>query len=186
MNAPHSSVSITGLLNERCYAVEGSTLRIYLSLSQPLPLGWSYIFSQVWSAMDYPGKRPVGIDDGALWIECPPEDVRACHLPNLEQAIEQTNARFHQQHRQKEMAAERQRELSRLTHMKLDELAKCFAPVSQANQFFEETSEQPRNFLGRLLSSLRQLFKAPAKGNRNGRLMHWKPDAFATQMRSDT
>ena len=166
MKAQFQDLGITGLIGERCYAIEDSILRIHLRLSNAPPLGWSYLFTQVWQATEYPGKRPVGIEGDALWIECAPEEVRACHLPQLEQALAQTNARYRAQHLQKEIAAERQRELSRQTHMKLDELARSFVPATQAAV---ETSGSPRSRIGRVLKFFRQTFAAPANGNRDGR-----------------
>jgi len=67
MKAPFQDLCITGLISERCYPVEGSSLRIYLQLSQPAPLGWAYLLSQVWQAVEYPGKRPVGIESDARY-----------------------------------------------------------------------------------------------------------------------
>jgi len=169
MKAQFQDLGITGLIGERCYAIEGSILRIHLRLSDAPPLGWSYLFTQVWQAVDYPGKRPVGIEGDALWIECAPEEVRNCHLPQLEQALDQANERYRAQHTQKEMAAERQRELSRLTHMKLDELARSFAPVPQATEATGQVCEHPRSILGRVLNFLRRIFAPPPKGNWDGR-----------------
>ena len=180
MKKQFQDLSITGLIGERCYAIEGSILRIHLQISEPPPLGWSYLFTQVWQTVEYPGKRPAGIEDNALWIECAPEEVRGCHLAQLEHALARTNARYREQHQQKEIAAAHQRELSRLTHMKLDELARSFAPAAQSA---EPTSRSPLSRIGRILNFLRRLLAAPAKGNWDGRnnrcLMHAKGEDFA-------
>ena len=187
MKAQFQDLGITGLIRERCYAIEGALLRIHLRLSEPPPLGWSYLFTQVWQTVDYPGKRPVGIEGDALWIECAPEEVRANHLPQLEQALAQTNARYRAQHLQKQIAAERQRELSRQTHLKLDALAGSFIPATQSTG---EASDSPPSRIGRVLKFIRRTFATPAKKilegrNRHG-LTHWKADDLATQMKSNT
>jgi len=165
MNAPFEDLCITGLISERCYPVEGSSLRIHLELSQSPPLGWAYLFSQVWQAVEYPGKCPVGIEGGAIWIECAPDEVRTAHLPWLEWAIEQTCERYFAHYEQKRIAIERQRELSRQTHMKLEELANSFVPAQQA-QAAEEASCEPitaPSGFGRVGDFLRRALAMPAK-----------------------
>ena len=183
MRAQFQDLVITGLIGERCYAIEGSILRIHLRLSQAPPLGWSYLFTQIWQTIEYPGKRPAGIEDNALWIECTPEDVRTCHLPQLENALARTNARYRTQHQQKEIAAEHQRELSRMTHLKLDELARSFGPAAAP---VESARRHSQPALGKILAFFRRLFAAPAKNNQDERnatrLTYWKANNFATRI----
>lgn len=178
MKAPFQGLCITGVMDELCYPVEGSILRIHFKLSVAPPIGWAYLFSQVWQAVDYPGKRRVGIESDALWIECPPDEVREEHLPHLEWAIEQTCERFLAQQRQKELALEIQRELSRQTHMKLEELARSFEPVTPLihGEGWEAAETQPQ--YGRTLTFLRRLLgiatPTNAEPRATDRLMHWK------------
>lgn len=167
MKAQFQDLSITGLIGERCYPVDGSTLRIHLQLSAPPPLGWSFLFTQVWQTTAYPGKRPVGIEGDALWIECAPEDVRGIHLAHLEQALAQTNEHYRAQHLQKQLAAERQRELSRQTQLKLDALARSFSPPPPAEPDHEPGEQPPRSLTGRIMDFLRSPFAPPADGMRD-------------------
>ena len=162
MSKQFQDLSITGLIGERCYAIEGSILRIHLRLSEPPPLGWSYLFTQVWQGVEYPGKRPAGIEDNALWIECAPEEVRACHLAQLEQALAETNSRYRAQNLQQEIAAERKRELGRLTHAKLDTLAKSFVPIPQST---EPANSGSQTRTSKVLKFFRRLFAAPVKSD---------------------
>jgi len=182
MKAQFQDLGITGLIGERCYAVDGSILRIHLRLSKPPPLGWSFLFIQVWQKIEYPGKRPAGIESDAIWIECAPEEVRDCHLPQLEQALAQTNARYRAQYLKTEISAERQRELSRQTHMKLDELAQSFAPAHHTYQPSVETGGVPKNILGRILDFLQRKFTVPAKRSLKGQdtdgLGYWNVSRF--------
>lgn len=178
MKAPFQGLCITGVMDELCYPVEGSILRIHFKLSAAPPIGWAYLFSQVWQGVDYPGKRRVGIESDALWIECPPDEVRDEHLLHLEWAIEQTCERYIAQHRQKEIALEIQRELSRQTQMKLDELAKSFAPAIPAIKEDGWETAEPQPQYGRVLTFLRRLLgitnPPDAKPRGTDRMMHWK------------
>jgi len=44
-------VSISDILDERSYAVEGNVLRIYLKLAGPPPVGWAFMFNTVWESV---------------------------------------------------------------------------------------------------------------------------------------
>ena len=137
--------------------------------------------------MEYPDKRRVGIESDTLWIECAPEEVRDQHLPHLEWALEQANARYGDQRQQKELALERQRELSRQTQMKLDDLARSFAPARPVVP--DESWEMPPPQTGgsRLANFLRRLLAPTARkrGGRNGGVTHWKANNFGAQARLD-
>jgi len=160
MKAPFQDLRITGLNGELCYPVEGHTLRLYLQLSSPPPLGWAYLLSQVWNAVEYPNKRRVGIESDTLWIECPPDELRTEHLARLELAIDETCERFHAQRQQKQLAIENQRELSRQTQLKLDKLARSFEPVEEASE--EEVCDLPQSRLAGVMVFFRRLFEVPA------------------------
>ena len=165
MKKQFQDLGITGLIGERCYAIEGSILRIHLRLSDAPPLGWSYLFTQVWQAVEYPGKRLVGIEGDAIWIECAPEEVRASHLERLEHALAETNARFRSQQQRKEASAQGQRELGRQTQAKLEALAMSFAPA-------DPSDPQPRSSsrfgFGSVLRFLRRIFAAQSKKHWDG------------------
>jgi hypothetical protein len=164
MNKPFHDLGITGLISERCHAVEGSILRIHLRLSDVPPLGWSYLFSQAWQVVEYPGKRSVGIEGDAIWIECAPEEVRACHLEKLEYSIAETNARFRSQHQRKEATVQNQRELGRQTQAKLEALARSFAPASDSSN---PPGVNSRSGVGGLMRFLRRCFVS-SKNHSNG------------------
>jgi len=188
MSAQFQDLHIVGLVGESCYAVEGSVLRIHLKLSGAPPIGWAYVFSQVWQTVEYPDKRRVGIESDILWIECAPEEVRDQHLPHLEWALQQANARYGDQRQQKELALERQRELSRQTQMKLEDLARSFAPARPTvpDESWETPPPQLRG--GRLANFLRRLLAPTARkrGGRNNEVTHWKANNFAAQFETDS
>lgn len=107
MNATFEGLQIAGLLEERCEFASGSVTRIYLQLSKPPPLGWSYLFKRSLSAMPAPLPCKVGVDGDAIWIECAPNELLS-HLPHVEAAVEQANA-THAHGLQRRRAAEQLR-----------------------------------------------------------------------------
>lgn len=187
MSAKFQPLAIAGVASERCYSVEGSTFRIYLSLTSPPPPGWSYRFALVWQAMEHSAKRPLGIDGDTIWIECPPEEVRAIHLAELEQAIAIANERHQRAIEQKEAALERQRELLRQTQAQLDELADSFVPEEPS---MDETDPTMQSDCKGICGFLRRIFATPAQRSSQGRggcgLMHWKAGDFGAQVQSET
>jgi hypothetical protein len=93
-DARFKELRICDLLKERCYIVQSPIVRIVLELSETPPLGWSYIFMSVWDSATYDQKPRVGIDSDTLWIECEPSTLKSVHLPELQQAISETNLRY--------------------------------------------------------------------------------------------
>ena len=63
-------LKITGLDTEHSHAIAGAMVRIYFRLSNSPLLGWSYVFATTWSTVDYPLKRPAGVESGTIWIDC--------------------------------------------------------------------------------------------------------------------
>jgi hypothetical protein len=49
------------------------------------------MFTKVWRAVSYPAKPPSGIEGGAIWIECDPEELNWNHLAELESAVARAN-----------------------------------------------------------------------------------------------
>jgi hypothetical protein len=84
-------------------------VRIQLELSEHPPLGWSYIFLNVWQKSEEPKKARVGIEEDALWVECDAAEFKGHEFPAIEKAIEETNARFRNV-LQEQIAAEAKRE----------------------------------------------------------------------------
>lgn len=85
---------ITGLDSERSHAIAGALVRIYFQLSEPPPLGWSYIFTTTWQAARNPLKRQAGMEGDAIWIECIPEEVGASHIEALASTVTGTNVKY--------------------------------------------------------------------------------------------
>jgi hypothetical protein len=181
MQARFENINIDGLLNDRCYAVDGPILRLYFKLSSTPPLGWAYLFTQVWHSLDYPDKCRAGMEGDTLWIECAPDEVHEKHMWPLEFVLEQTNERYFREYLQSPINEDGQRELSRQTHMKLDELAKSLRPDGQHAPTKPSKKSPLGKFFGKILS-------APARngsGDINGGLMHWKARRFVVPARAD-
>jgi len=181
MKARFENICIDGLLNDRCYAVDGPILRIYFKLSRTPPLGWAYLFNQVWHSLDYPDKCRAGMEGESLWIECAPDDVQEKHMWPLEFVLEQTNERYFKDYLQSPINTDGQRELSSQTHMKLDELAKSLRPDAQSARAAKAQKGPLRKLFGKILSN--QTKKAP--GDNNGGLTHWKAGRFGVQAGTD-
>jgi hypothetical protein len=100
---------VSALLKARCYVTKAGLVRIQLELSEYPPLGWSYIFLTAWKSMDYPAKALVGIEEDTLWVECDPEAFKERDFPQIQKAMDQTNAQYRTV-LQEQIAAEEKRE----------------------------------------------------------------------------
>jgi hypothetical protein len=107
MHATFEDLRITGLIEDRCELISGNVTRIYLQLSEPPPLGWSYLFTSAWNAAGHLIPRKVGVDGDTLWIECGPAELLG-HLPHIEAARQYANA-THAAALQRRLAAEQAR-----------------------------------------------------------------------------
>ncbi|MGB7768969.1 MAG: hypothetical protein WBN22_08985 [Verrucomicrobiia bacterium] len=117
---------ITNLSKERWHVIEEPIVRIYLQLSAPPPLGWSYLFSCVWRAVAYPLKRRVGLEGDMIWMEGALEEMGQHHLEELEKAVSLTNANYRFFVQQRAAAEQRRRELNGRTQAQLNELCDGF------------------------------------------------------------
>jgi len=102
--------------------------------NSPPPFGWSYIFTRAWEDILYDEKRPAGIEDGAIWIECAPDELRQHHLPQLEKAVAQANATYRSTEHQKAIAQRRQKELDSQTQAQLHELGASLSSNTNSTQ----------------------------------------------------
>jgi hypothetical protein len=100
---------ISALLKDRCYVTEKGLVRIQLELSEHPPLGWSYIFLNVWQKSQDPRKARIGIEEDSLWVECDAAEFKDHDFPDVQRAIEETNARFRKA-LQEQIAVEAKRE----------------------------------------------------------------------------
>jgi len=121
-------LKLAGLLADRCHPIKGDLVRIYFRLSEPPPLGWSYLFTNVWRGLGLPLKRQAGVDGDAIWIDCIPEEVTASLSNQLEQALRQTDAIYQKKAREQAGDAERQSQLQARLHFKLQELRETLYP----------------------------------------------------------
>jgi hypothetical protein len=122
---------ITGLDTERSHAIAGALVRIYFQLSEPPPLGWSYIFTTVWQAVAYPLKRQAGMEGDAIWIDCIPEEIGTYHIKQLESAVAQANAKYRDGARQQRLKTNRQAELDVQLRSRLEDLSRTLYPVGE-------------------------------------------------------
>jgi hypothetical protein len=155
---PVQDLKIAGLDTEHSHAIAGGMVRIYFRLSRPPPLGWSYIFTTTWNGVDYPLKRPAGVESDTIWIDCVPEEVGTHHLERLVSAVEQTNATYRYEARQQGIKASRQAELDAQLRSKLLDLNRTLYPADGV----VDTSAPPRFWPGVFLAKLRQ-FLYPRK-----------------------
>jgi hypothetical protein len=162
MPKPFQDLRITGLLSERCYVVEGSILRIYLQFSDTPPLGWSYMFSLVWQAVQYPAKRPAGVEGDTIWIECAPNEVKQYHLAELEGAVAQTNEYYRSSQVESVVAEQQEEELDSQIQAQLDELANSLNPVGNSSTPLKRS---PRLGIGNALRALRRALTFPTRGD---------------------
>lgn len=95
-------------------------------------MGWSYLFIRAWQSMVHAHERRVGIDDGAIWIECAPAELKSHHLTELESAVAQANQQFWSAVERRLSAEHLQREAAREMKAELAALAEHWKPPSQS------------------------------------------------------
>jgi hypothetical protein len=139
MPTPFHDLKIAGLDEERCYRLGTGEVRLYLQLSEKPPVGWSYLLIRAWQSMIHARERRVGIEDGAIWIECPPAELKSHHLAELESALAQANQQFWSAVERRLNAERAQREAARQMDAELAALAEHWNPPAQP--FPEETSQ---------------------------------------------
>jgi hypothetical protein len=125
MNAHFNDISLTGKpLKDRSYKIEGSPyFRIYLELSESAPDEWSILFDTHWrTEVFYNLKHNAGVEGDALWIECPPEEVKKIHIEHLSAAVAVTNDRHRAWHQEQARAEILQAEKERQNQQRLDDL----------------------------------------------------------------
>ena len=146
---------ITGLDTERSHAIGGALVRIYFQLSTPPPLGWSYMFTTTWQAVEYPLKRQVGVEGDVIWIECIPEELGTHHIEQLESAVAQTNAKYRDGTRQRVLNASRQAELDFQLRSRLEDLRRTLYPADEKARSHEAS---PRFWSSAFLTRLLRVF----------------------------
>lgn len=152
---PFQDLWIAGLDPSRSQSIDAETARIYFQLSAPPPLGWSYIFTQVWQATEYSMKCQAGMDSGAVWIDCRPEDLKQFHMEKLETAVAQTNAKFRDRLQEQAVNAIHQRELRLQLQSKLEEMGQVIFPAQPLTESSQEPSRSRfRTFLARWMRIL--------------------------------
>ena len=122
-------LKLAGLLADRCHPIQGDLVRIYFQLSEPPPLGWSYLFTNVWRGLGCPMNRQTGVDGDAIWLDCIPEEVAASLWSQLEQALLETNAIYQNKAREQAGDEARQRQLQAQLYFKLQELRQTLYPA---------------------------------------------------------
>lgn len=131
MPTPFHDLKIAGLDEERCYRLGTGEVRLYLQLSEKPPVGWSYLFIRAWQSMIHVPERRVGMEDGAIWIECTPAELKSHHLAELESALAQANQQFWSAVERRLNAERAQREAARQMEAELASLAEHWNPPSQ-------------------------------------------------------
>ncbi len=121
-------LAIAGLLTERCHPIKGDLVRIYFRLSGPPPLGWSYLFTNVWRGLGCPLRRQAGVDGDAIWIDCIPEELTAGLGKWIEQAVQETNTIYQQKAREQAGDAARELQLQAQLYFKLQALRQTLYP----------------------------------------------------------
>jgi hypothetical protein len=106
---------ISALLKDRCYVTDKGSVRIQLELSEYPPLGWSYIFLTVWDSTDYPMKSRVGVEEDTLWVEGEGSEFKNRDLPEIQKAIDETNARYRTVLQEQILAEQKREQLDRET-----------------------------------------------------------------------
>ena len=122
-------LKLAGLLADRCHPIKGDLVRIYFQLSEPPPLGWSYLFTNVWRGLGCPMNRQTGVAGDAIWLDCIPEEVAASLWSQLEQALLETNAIYQNKAREQAGDEARQRQLQAQLYFKLQELRQTLYPA---------------------------------------------------------
>ena len=121
-------LAITGLLPELCHPIKGDLVRIYFRLSESPPLGWSYLFTNIWRGLGCPLNRQTGVDGDAIWIDCIPEEVAASLGSRLEQTLRETNAIYQQKAREQAGDLARQLQMQAQLYFKLQALRQTLYP----------------------------------------------------------
>lgn len=127
-----TDLRIVGLATERCHAIEGSLVRVHFRLSTSPPLGWSYIFTTVWQTVEYPLKRPAGVEGDVIWIDCAPEEVGLHHLEKLEKSVAQANTEFRAKAQQQALDAGRQAQLEAQLRSQIADLNRTLYPEAES------------------------------------------------------
>jgi hypothetical protein len=122
-------LKIIGLATERCYKLKEPLVRMYFQLSEPPPLGWSYIFTTIWRSLAYPTKRQTGVEMDAIWIDCIPEEVETNHIRQLEDALTQTNDIYKREAIKQANNVAYQSQLDSHLKLKLEELSQALYPT---------------------------------------------------------
>ncbi len=123
-------LKIIGLATERCHEVKKPLVRMYFQLSEPPPLGWSYIFTTVWRPLAYPAKCQAGVEMDAIWIDCIPEEVKTNHIRHLEDALAQTNDIYKREAIKQANNKAYQVQLDSHLKLKLEELSQTLYPTA--------------------------------------------------------
>ena len=145
---------ITRVDADRSHAIPGAMVRVYFQLSEPSPLGWSYMFTTVWQAVTYPAKCPACVEGNPIWIDCRPEDVETHHLAQLERAVAQTNAKYQDAASQQALKASRQAELNAELQLRLNDLNRTLYP---SDDLSDRVAPTPRLLGSKHLATLVRL-----------------------------
>ena len=163
LKKPFNDLKLTGVvLEDRCYRLQGNVLRIYLQLSASPPLGWAFMFSSSWQALEYEGKPQAGVEGDAVWIECSAPDVRLNHLSCLERCVAQANACFRPWLQHKAQAQTAQRQLDSQARAQLRELRQKLEPQAPA-------PPEKKTLIGRLWAAVLaaiSVFKRTLRGTK--------------------
>jgi len=116
-------IQVTGVAHERSYVTHAPICRIFLQLSEPPPLGWSYLYCKVWGTVNYESKAAMGAEQNCLWIECVPDDLNHLHLPWVNEALKEANAQFRQSQLQKTVALRKEAQQNAQSQAALNQLA---------------------------------------------------------------
>ena len=150
---PFKDITLTAnILEERCYVVHDSVLRIYVQLSEPPPLGWAFMFKSVWEAAEYDGKVPAGAEGDAVWVDCEPEEMRDLHYPALAAVVDHTNKCFRPSYQEKAAAQQRKTQLDSQARVRLRVLRLSLAP--QPTEESAPAKQVKRGFPGSLMTAM--------------------------------
>jgi hypothetical protein len=143
MNRAFHALKIAALLEERCYVVKGPFVRLHLQLSEPPPVGWSYLFTRAWQEAPHVLERDVGIEGDVIWITCIPAEFIDYHLPELEAAITMANGRYWESAQRNARVEQQRLEREQQARAEVAALAgnlyprpagECIEPPSPSNQ----------------------------------------------------
>ncbi len=119
---------VVGLAVEHSHVVEGPLVRIHFRLSAQPPLGWSYIFTTVWKAAQYPEKRRAAVQGDLVWLECIPQELTESHIAQLENAVAQTNTEYQASTQQQTLKAGHHAQLNAQLQSELEALSRTHFP----------------------------------------------------------